>query len=580
MAGFHFQGLGRATVLRRAGLGKGRIGFARQILHHIVALTTREEPTMKHGIICGPQPEAVDVGAMTLKAGGNAVDAAIACALVQGVVDPMMCGIAGFGSMQLYLPGKGVHGLIDFHGKAPRATRPDMWEQLIEGETRDGFGFILRGRVNDIGYQSITVPGSLKAYHEAQTRHGRLPWAEIVAPAIAHARDGWTVRPHVAFWWSEEAQLGRSANSDRLRFTRDGAGLYCRADGSPKRIGDRVQNPDLANTLSKIAKHGADIFYAGEIAAAIARDMEAHGGLLDAEDLREYRTVWREPLWGSYRGRRIATNHPPGGGIMLVEMLNILEAFDLQSIGHNTAEYVRVVAEAMKRATIDKDAHVGDPAFVDIPIPRLTDKGYAGSLAAEIRAGKIARVPRLQGPAEPRQTTQISVTDVEGNVVSMTHSLGMPSGVITPGLGFMYNGAMAVFDPRPGRAGSLAPGKSRFSSLCPSILFSGDEPFMVIGAPGGTNIAMGVLQAILNMIDHGMSAVEAVSAARFSATSDTIDVTNRLSRMVTDELAGTGYAIARSPLSYTIAAVHALLKRDGVWEGGADPGHDGMAVAV
>ena len=177
-------------------------------------------------------------------------------------------------------------------------------------------------------------------------------------------------------------------------------------------------------------------------------------------------------------------------------------------------------------------------------------------------------------------TTQISVVDNEGNIVSMTHSLGMPSGVISPGLGFMYNGAMAVFDPRPGRAGSLAPGKSRFSSLCPSILFEGDAPFMVIGAPGGTNIAMGVLQAILNMIDFGMSPVEAVSAARLSATSDRIDVTNRLSRIVTDEVAAMGYEIVRSPLSYGVAAVHALLKRDGVWVGGADPGHDGMALVV
>lgn len=535
---------------------------------------------MKHGIICAPQPEAVDVGAMTLRAGGNAVDAAIACALTQGVVDPLMCGIAGFGSIQLYLPDRGVHGLIDFHGKAPAATRPDMWEHLIEGETRDGFGFILKRRVNDLGYQAVTVPGSLKAYHEAQTQYGRLPWAEIVAPAIAVARNGWVVRPHVAYWWSQEAQLGRTDNADRLRFTPSGRALYCRPDGSPKRIGDTVRNPDLANTLETIARDGADSFYNGAIAAAIAGDMRANGGLLSAADLRDYRTIWRDPLWGSYRGKRIATNHPPGGGIMLVQMLNMLENFDLAAIGHNTPEYVRVVAEAMKRATIDKDAFVGDPAYVDVPIPRLTDKDYAAAQAAEIRSGIKANVPRMQSPPEPRDTTHISVADIDGNIVSMTHTLGMPSGVITPGLGFMYNGAMAVFDPRPGRAGSLAPGKGRFSSLCPSILFEGNDPFMVIGAPGGTNIAMGVLQGILNMIDHGMSPVEAVSAPRLSATSNRIDVTNRMSRLITDDVAAMGYEIVRNPMSYAIAAVHALLKRDGKWVGAADPGHDGMAVSV
>lgn len=535
---------------------------------------------MKHGIICAPQPEAVDVGARTLKFGGNAVDAAIATALVQGVVDPMMCGIAGFGAMHLYLPNKGVHGLIDFHGKAPKATRPDMWEHLIEGETRDGFGFVLKGRVNDLGYQAITVPGSLKAYYQAQTEHGRLPWAEIVAPAIAYARDGWVVRPHVTYWWSGEGELGRSPTAERLRFSRDGAAMYCRPDGTPKRLGDVVKNPDLGNVLALIARDGADVFYRGEIAAAIDDDMRARGGLLSAEDLLEYETIWRDPLWGGYRGKRIATNNPPGGGIMLVQMLNILESFDLRGIGHNTAEYVRVVAEAMKLATIDKDAFVGDPAFVDIPLSRLTAKDYAAGLADGIRAGRQAHVPRMQLPAEPKDTTQISVADTDGNIVSMTHSLGMPSGVISPGLGFMFNGAMAVFDPRPGRAGSLAPGKSRFSSLCPSILFADEKPFMVIGAPGGTNIAMGVLQAILNMIDFGMLPVEAVSAARFSATSDRIDVMNRLSRTVTDDVATMGYEIVRSPLSYGVAAVHALLKRDGIWVGGADPGHDGMAVVV
>jgi len=535
---------------------------------------------MQHGIICAPQPEAVDVGAQTLKAGGNAVDAAIATAFVQGVVDPMMCGIAGFGSMQLYLPNKSIHGFIDFHGKAPAATRPDMWAHLIEGETRDGFGFILKGRVNDLGYQAITVPGSLKAYHQAQTQYGKLSWAEIVAPAIAYARDGWTVRPHVTYWWSGEGELGRSPTAERLRFSPDGAAMYCRPDGTPKRLGDQVRNPDLANTLAAIARHGADIFYTGDIAAAIADDMRAHDGLLSAADLATYETIWRDPLWGSYRGKRIATNNPPGGGIMLVQMLNMLENFDLRGIGHNTPEYVRIVTEVMKRATIDKDAHVGDPAFVDIPIPRLTDKAYAAQQAVDIRAGVKAHVPRMNIPAEPKDTTQISVADAEGNIVSMTHSLGMPSGVITRGLGFMYNGAMAVFDPRPGRAGSLAPGKSRFSSLCPSILFDGKDPFMVIGAPGGTNIAMGVLQAILNMIDHKMSPVEAVSAARLSATSDRIDVTNRMSRLITDDVAAMGYDIVRSPLSYAIAAVHALLKKDGQWTGGADPGHDGMAVTV
>jgi gamma-glutamyltranspeptidase/glutathione hydrolase len=264
---------------------------------------------------------------------------------------------------------------------------------------------------------------------------------------------------------------------------------------------------------------------------------------------------------------------------MLVEMLHMLEEFDLRGMGHNSPEYIRTVCEVMKRATIDKDRWVGDPRFVDVPVGRLTDRDYAAQLAKQIRAGEVAHVERM-GPAESKNTTHISVIDERGNAVSMTHSLGMPSGVVTEGLGFMYNGCMGVFDPRPGRADSIEPGKSRFSSLCPSIVFEGDDPALVIGAPGGTQIAMGVLQGILNVIDHEMSVSDAVAAPRFSATSDAIDVCNRIPRYVTRELEASGYSVVRSPLSYTFAWVHAIGIRGGVVSGGADPGADGMALSV
>jgi gamma-glutamyltranspeptidase/glutathione hydrolase len=534
---------------------------------------------MTHGMITAPQPEAVDAGGDILKRGGNAIDAAIACALVQGVVDPLMCGIAGFGSMQVYKPGEAVHTFIDFHGRAPLAATDDMWADLIEGETRDGFGFILKDRVNDIGYQSITAPGSLKAYDEAQREFGRLDWKEVVQPAIDYARDGYAVRPHVAFWWGLRDQMGRAPNPDRLAYTPDGRELYCQADGTPKDVGAWVRNPGLARTLTRIAEEGAATFYDGEIAEEIARDMAANGALLSMEDLKSYRTRRLDPLRGTYRGFDIATNNPPGGGLMLLEMLNILENFDLGALGHNSSDYIRIVSEAMKRATSDKDNHVGDPDFFDVPVARLTDKAYARQLADAIKAGERATVERFGAP-EPKDTTHISVIDDEGNAVSMTHSLGMPSGVISPGLGFMYNGCMGVFDPRPGRADSVAPGKGRFSSICPTIAFRDGAPALVIGAPGGTQIAMGVLQAILNVIDFDMTIVEAVSAPRFSSTSTPIDVTNRISRHATRPLEDMGYEIVRSPFTYGIAAVHGIRIDDRGWSGGADPGHDGMALEV
>jgi gamma-glutamyltranspeptidase/glutathione hydrolase len=534
-------------------------------------------------MIVTAQPEASEAGAKVLMRGGNAVDAAMAAALVQGVVDPQMCGIAGFGSCQIYLPGKGIHTCVDFHGKTPLAATPEMWEDRIEGEARDGFGFVLRDNVNDLGYQAITTPGSLLAYFEAVRDFGTWDWADICAPAVERAEQGFAVRPHVHFWWTHGAEMGRIDVTERLAFSATGRAIYFRSDGAVKKINERVGNPDLARTLARIAREGPDVFYRGEIAERIDDDMRANGGLLRAEDLESYRTSRVDPLRGSYRGHDIATNQPPGGGIMLVEMLNILENFDLGGIGHNTTEYIRVVAEAMKAATADKDAHVGDPAFVTIP-GRLTAKDYAAGIAGRIGEGEKMHVPRL-GLPEPRDTTHVAVVDGAGNCVTMTHSLGMPSGVITDGLGFMYNGCMGVFDPRPGRAGSIAPGKSRFSSVCPTIVFRDDAPRIVIGAPGGTQIAMGVLQALLNVIDFGMSMSDAVSAPRFSATSDAIDITNRIPDYAVEPLRDDGYEVIRSALTFGIGSVHGIRieterRGAGRLSGGADPGHDGVALAV
>ena len=534
----------------------------------------------EQGMVVTPQPEATEAGRDILAAGGNAVDAAIATALVQAVVDPLMCGIAGFGSLAVYLPSKRVHTYYDFHSPAPGAVRPDMWESLIEGEARDGYGFVLKGNVNDIGYQSICVPASLKAYAEAHRDHGKLPWAELFGAAIAYAEGGWNVRSHVHTFWTEEGIMGRVGNAERIRFTAAARELYCRPDGSPKRVGDRVTNRDYGAVLRAISKNGAEVFYQGEIADAIDADMRAHGGLLRRSDLERYRIVRNAPLCGSYRNFRITTNQPPGGGIMLLEMLGTLENFDLRSLGHNSVEYVRIVAEAMKAATRDKDLFISDPSFVDVPTERLISKDHCAEIADAIKRGKKAEVARFDAGLPSKETTQVSIRDAEGNCVSMTHSLGMPSGVVTKGLGFMYNGCMGVFDPRPGRAGSLAPGKARFSSICPSIVFESDKPVLVIGAPGATQIAMGVLQVTLNVLDFAMTMLEAVSAPRFSATSNAIDLSNRIPRSIERKLVDLGYQTVRSPLSHTFAWVHGIKITPGGLEGGADPATDGMALSV
>lgn len=535
----------------------------------------------KQAMVCCAQPEAAESGIEILRQGGNAVDAAVAVALAQTVVDPLMCGIAGFGTAAVYLPGR-AHEYFDFHSPAPRAARPDMWEQLLEGEARDGFGFVLKGRVNDIGPQSIGVPATLRGLQRMHEAHGTLPWAAVVEPAIRWASDGFFVRPGMYTFWMDEAAMGRVSNRERLLYSAEGRQLYCRPDGSPKPTGTPLANPGMARVLEQIAADGAEVFYTGALAERMAADLQAQGALVSLEDLAGCEVQRLAPLEGSYRGRRVTTNQPPGGGAMLLQMLNLLEQFDLRELGHNTPQYIRTVCEAMKLATVDKDRFIGDPRFVDVPLGELLSKDRAREAAARIRAGHKASVVRVNpGAVVPRDTTHLSVVDGDGNCVAMTHSLAMPSGVMTPGMGFFYNGCMGVFDPRPGRAGSIAPGKSRFTSSCPSIVFdglNGDIPEIVLGAPGGTQIAMGVLQAIVNVLDFGMDMQQAVSAPRFSSTSDAIDVCNRIPRYTTRVLQEQGYEVVRNPYNYTIGWVHGIRIAAGGLQGGADPGRDGVAL--
>ena len=536
---------------------------------------------MIQGMVSAAQPEAAEAGVDILHAGGNAVDAAIGAALVQTAVDPQMCGIAGMGCMHVLLPSRGIHTTIDFHGRAPAAVRPDMWQNLIVSEADDGWGFILEGRVNEIGYQAITTPMTLRAFDHALKRFGTRSLAELIQPAIAWCDDGFLVRPHVSEFWHEPARAGRDANIGvvtRFPATRK---IYVKHDRNLHAVGDLLRNPDMGHTYRRIAEHGVDEFYVGDIARRIAIDMAEHDGLLTLDDLATCKAEENPPLWGTYRGYRIATNNPPGGGIQLIEMLNILEHFDLHGMGLNSPEYIRVVSEAMKIATVDKDAKVGDPKFVTVPGDELSSKQYAAHMAERIRNREKTHVPRFnRGGADSKHTTHICVVDNDGNAVTMTHTLGQPSGVVTEGLGFMYNGAMAVFDPRPGHAGSLEPGKSRFSALSPTIVFRDEEPFLVLGAPGATYITMGNLQVMLNVIDFGMNAEQAVCAPRFAAVSDTIELSNRILHAAERDLRMAGYPTKRHAQSFHFARVHAIRIVDGRPDGGADPAAGGMVLAT
>ncbi len=535
---------------------------------------------MTECMISAPQPEAVEAGLAVFKNGGNVMDAAIAAAMVQTVVDPQMCGIAGFGSMQIMMPGRNENLFIDFHGSAPLAVTPDMWEDLIERECDDGFGFVLKGRVNEFGYRSMTSPMTLRAFDKALSEYGTMPLGEVLKPAIDYCFNGFEIRPKVHAFWMQPAQAGRMERIAVVNKLSAARKIYLNDDGELLQVGDLLKNPDMGRTYKQIADEGVGVFYEGKIAKAIDADMQANGGLLTKKDLAQCQPVVNSPLRGSYRGFDIASNPLPGGGLMIIEMLNILENFDLAAMGHNSSAYIATVAEAMKLATIDKDRSMGDPNFIDVPIAELSSKAYARSLAERIRNGDKANVERFNtGAPESKDTTHLVVADSDGNIVNVTHSLGSSSGVITEGLGFMYNNCMMVFDPRPDQIGSLAPGKARFTAMCPTILSKDGAAMLALGAPGGTTITMGVLQAILNVVDFGMTAQNAVSAPRFCATSNRIELTNRIFRSVESELNSKGYETIRYAASYITPIVHAIRIIDGKLDGGADPSGDGMAAS-
>lgn len=534
-------------------------------------------------MIVAAQPEAAEAGARVLMDGGNAVDAAVAAALTQGVVDPLMSSVAGYGTLQIALPSRGVHTCIDFSARAPAAASTDIWAHLPARDTGDGYAFVVEGNVNEAGYQSIGTPGTLAGLDHALARYGTWSFADALAPALAHAKAGVVVRPHMYQYGAlDRARGGMLETEQRLALTATGRAVYLDANGRFRRPGERLLNPDLAATLEHLARAGAADFYHGEVAARIAADMRAHGGLLSAEDLQGYRVVEAAPVWGEYRGWAIAGYPPPGGGVTIIGALHVLQEFDLAGMGHNSAGYLHVLAEALKWVTMDKDLHVGDPEFVDVPLDHLLSRAHAATLAARIRNGERADVQRMQAgkPGEPRDTTQVCVIDADGNAAALTHSLGTSSGIITDGLGFLYNGLLSGFDPRPGHAASIGPGKRRTSSQAPTLLLRDGEVRAALGAPGGTAIASALTQTIVNLVDFGMSAFEAVAAPRISVTSNAVDASNRIPRYVTEGLEAQGEQVRRSYLSYAFAAPHVVWRTAQGLQGGADPQRDGVALAV
>ena len=519
-------------------------------------------------MIVAPETLATEAGLEVLQRGGNAVDAAVTAAFVQGVVSPLSTGLGGWGLMVVHRAGEGAQHFLDFQARAGAGVREDQWASLFLGQTPEKNLFRVEGGLNDVGYGSIAVPGTVRGLAEALERFGTIDWRQALEPALSLARAG--VRGNRSLL---DNNVRAPGSLDRLRATAESARLFTRA-GDVLAVGDRLDTGDLAHTLARLAEAGPDDFYEGEIAERMAADLAAGGSTVTAQDLRDYRPRLSSPLRSTYRGLDVVTAPAPAGGVALVQMLNFLEGFEAGSpvAGADAAERV---AAAMAWAFRDRDELLGDPAFTAVPAERLASKAYAAEARARFQAGdRFLPVGRLGETG----TTHISVVDGYGDAVALTTTLGAYSGVVTPGLGFMFNNHLALFDPRPGRANSLAPGKTRITMMAPTLVLEAGRPRIVAGARGGTRIVGTILQVLLHLIDAGAGVLEAVCAPRIDCQGDAVVLEGRIPTAVARELAARGWRVdhlAESWSPYFAKGQVVQIASDGSCAGASDPRGDG-----
>ncbi len=484
--------------------------------------THKQEVVASRAIVAANHPLAASAGVETLARGGNAVDAAVATLFALSVVEPMMVSPFGAGFFVIRDGPSGAVATIDNYATVPAAATPDMFDPVpgsLDYETV--------GRANDVGYRAVATPGALKGWAHAVARHGRLPLAELIEPAIRHAAAGFRASAYLV-------QLIRDSREELARFPATAAVFL--PGGQPPAVGQVLVRADYARTLRQIAVEGADTLYTGALARAVAGDMAANGGLITLDDLAGYRVVERAPVRGAYRGHEIVSMAPPSsGGAHIVQVLNLLEGFPIGQgdLAFGSPGYVHLFAEALKIAFADRRRYLADPDRVAIPLDRLTAKGYAAERrrgidpfrARDHAAGELGAVAGFLG-GEGADTTHCTVIDDEGTIVSATQTLNSAFGskVTVPGTGMLLDNCMVLMDPAPGRTNSIEGGKRILSSMSPTIVLRDGAPFMALGTPGGKRIFAAVAQAILNVIDHGMTLQEAVEAPRVWTQGVTLEV--------------------------------------------------------
>ncbi|MER9116138.1 gamma-glutamyltransferase [Mesorhizobium sp. M0954] len=463
------------------------------------------------GMVVTAQHLASEVGVEVLKRGGNAVDAAVAVGYALAVVYPTAGNIGGGGFMTIRFK-DGRSTFLDFRERAPLAATKTMY--------LDKDGKPVKGASLD-GYLAVGVPGSVAGFEMAREKYGTLSRQDLLAPAIRFAKEGFVLEQ------GDAASL--QGGAERLARDPAAAAIFLKPDGKPYAVGERLVQPDLAASLAAISERGADAFYKGATADAIVKASGEKGGILARADFESYAVRELKPVTCNYRGYEIISSPPPSsGGVIICEILNVLEFYPLSYLGAGSAETVHVMVEAMRHAYVDRNSALGDPGFIDNPVAKLLDKNYAREIREKIdpfRAG-VSQELMPKGFGESNETTHFSIIDNDGNAVAVTYTLNgsFGAGVVAAGTGILLNNEMDDFTQKPGvpnlyglvqgEANAIAPKKTPLSSMSPTILAKDGKPFMVIGSPGGSRIITITLEAIVNVVDHGMNIQEAIDAPR------------------------------------------------------------------
>ena len=564
-----------------------------RLIHNQTVLSSNE------GMVTANHHLAARAGAMMLGQGGNAVDAAVATAFAVGVVEPAASGIGGRGYLVIHVPDNGASVVIDGHERAPMAARPDMFRVVDpRGVPTAGWGpqFRVMDDANVVGHRAVAVPGVVAALCEAHRRYGRLSRARVLAPGIALAEDGFEVSVALA--------VGIARHRALLSHFPATAELFL-PGGLPPLPGSRLRQPDLGRSYRLIAQDGPDVFYRGALARQIAEEMERGGGILGAGDLARFvPRIWDSPLRGTYRDYQILTVPETTGGITVLQALNLLEGFSLAGLDPLGAPALHLLLESLAIAFVDRLAALDDPAFRPVPFGGLASKAFADDrrkLISPARAlGDVAPADawpnednaspaptaRLAGGAVDRDTTHICAVDRDRMVVSLTQSVIDPfgSGVVVPGTGILLNSAMHNFTPVPNQFGSIAPWKRSVHNGAPAIVLRRDgSPVLALGGAGGTKIISGVVQVLVNVLDHGWSLQEAIGAPRVHHEGNLSEADDRLGESVIEELRRMGHRPSIVSSAYARPAFSRIngisIAQDGRAESGVDQFSDAGGAA-